>query len=113
MRIHHSAQVVMLMFSTFGCAGSIGDSDTELTSEEVAFLNATGPEGEQASANSAQALINNGTDLGAKPPWCAARKTCYDGCDRSYPGGGGPLATCKKICDKKVADKCRPAAVLF
>lgn len=60
---------------------------------------------------SQQALISGGAGgLGAKP-WCAARKTCYDQCDRDYPSGGGPLSTCKQLCDQTTASKCRPGAV--
>lgn len=30
--------------------------------------------------------------------WSADCKKCKDACDADYPGGGGPLQTCKKLC---------------
>jgi hypothetical protein len=30
-----------------------------------------------------------------------ACKDCFDKCDKTYPRGGGPLATCKKLCGCK------------
>lgn len=67
--------------------------------------------GESEIVTSQQALISGGAGgLGAKP-WCAARKTCYDQCDRDDPSGGGPLSTCKQLCDPTTASKCRPGVV--
>jgi hypothetical protein len=64
----------------------------------------------QALGSTRQALSIATGGFEAKP-WCAARKTCYDQCDRDYPSGGGPLSTCKKICDATTASKCRPGVV--
>jgi len=62
-------------------------------------------------ATARQALISGGAGGLSAKPWCAARKNCYDQCGRDYPTGGGPLSTCKKLCDTTTASKCRPGAV--
>jgi hypothetical protein len=41
---------------------------------------------------------------GAGSGWSAECKSCLDKCDADYPGGGGPLQTCKQLC--KTAGTC-------
>jgi hypothetical protein len=89
------------------------NSDSELAGDADSIADTASDREDDAAADDTQplgttqqALISSG-GLGAKP-WCAARKNCYDQCGRDYPGGGGPLSTCKQLCDTTTASKCRP-----
>lgn len=51
------------------------------------------------------ALQSGGGGFGGRlgRSWCRARNDCYDRCDADYPRGGGPLQTCRRLCDSNSA----------
>jgi hypothetical protein len=104
------------------CGGAVDATDLEGFADDAEFADEGEISAEAASESSdaldaeadtqtlgsaQQPLISTGGigGLGAKP-WCAARKACYDQCDRDYTGG--PRTTCKQLCDQTTASKCRP-----
>ena len=129
--------LLLALTSIIGCGAAVDDTDAEglagadaIVEEEGAGADeeelASTLEGESSTeeggsliGTSRQALISGGAGGVSAKPWCAARKECYDQCDRDYPSGGGPRTTCKQICDLSTASKCRPgltgggAAVIF
>lgn len=90
--------VVVGAFALAGCAvgGESEESDAQ-GNQDV----------EDVDTQSQAQVSSSGGAGGTTRPWCAARKTCYDKCDKDYKGSPGPIATCKQLCDKEVESKCR------
>jgi hypothetical protein len=131
-----SCLLLLTLISSLGCGAAVDDAGAEGYSAdgELRDENAWADDGEVEGAahesdartedgatvigSSRQPLISGGAGGVSAKPWCAARKECYDQCDRDYPSGGGPRTTCKQICDVTTASKCRPGfagggAVIF
>ncbi len=66
---------------------------------------------DEAVATQTDELISTGG--GTSTGWSAGCMNCKDDCDREYPGGGGPLQTCKKLCVLKGACKSTTGSDLY
>ena len=83
--------LVLTTLATMGCAAAGGD---EPTAPPMGNEEADGPTG-----TSRDALISGGTSSSGTS-YCGSLQRCYNDCYDNYPRGGGPLQTCKSLCDK-------------
>lgn len=104
-----SAVLSLLLVLGVGCAAQIDDrAQAELDADAATPYD---PEEDAVEVGvTSQALQSPTVGATDTRPWCAARKTCYDQCDKDYSRSPGPLATCKQLCDKTTASKCRTIA---
>ena len=102
-----TAVLSLLLVLGVGCAAPVDDpAQAELDADAATPYD---PEEDAVEVGgTAQALQSTSLGNTGAKPWCAARKACYDQCDKDYGKSAGPLATCKQLCDKTTASKCRP-----